>query len=94
MQIITASKRNPPFIDSTESTLSQLILSMFHQIRSLSKDNHARISSSVGIDATVLVKTFGVHRIIKCAVGDLSLSTSISIDELNTDEIIDRNMAS
>ena len=87
LRTITASKRYPPFIDCTESMLSQLILPKFHQIRSLSKDNHARISSSVGIDATVLVKTFGVHHSTRCIVGGVSLNTSIPINGLNTDEV-------
>jgi hypothetical protein len=53
---ITATRRTPPFIGLSESQVVEKIISRCDQIRHMAGNQSCRISFSVGIDATVLVR--------------------------------------
>ena len=56
-QRIMAKKKPPPIINLTKNQIVEFILNRFVQIRAKCRSPRMRISFTVGVDATVLVKS-------------------------------------
>jgi hypothetical protein len=84
---ITATRRTPPFIGLSESQVVEKIISRCDQIRHMAGNQSCRISFSVGIDATVLVRSFGIHQASHAIVGGVTPNIMLDIGGLSSDQV-------
>jgi hypothetical protein len=84
---IAATRHTPPFMGLTKSQVIEKITSRCDLIHKMTCDQSWRIAFSFGIDAMVLVKSFGLHQTSHAIVGGVTPNVMLGISGLSSDHV-------